>query len=160
MGLREYDYIRGNTATIPERKHSDWDRQKQRENDRREKERKAQKVRKNRIVTMISMVGIGVVLGTVTLLTNGIVYKLQKDLSATETAINEQVVISEALRVDMLQYASFAGIKDTAEKELGMVYPTADSAITIDMSKEYFAHLNESESGENTFFTKLKDWFN
>ena len=160
MGLREYDYIRGNTATVPERKYEGSDRRKARERQEKAKRRKIQEAKNNRVSAMVSLVSVAVLLGTITLITNGIVYKMQKNLSNTEKSIVEQRDISEALRVDMLKYASFNGIKETAEKELGMVYPGKDSTITIDMSKEYFAHLNNSDSGENTMFTKLKKWFN
>ena len=45
------------------------------------------------------------------------------------------------------------------KNELSMVYPNKDNTIMIDMSKDYFSHINEEENGES-FLDKIKSIFN
>ena len=53
MGVREYDYIRGNTALAPERKVKELD--KKRDLQRKERERKAHQKRKSLLVSGLTI---------------------------------------------------------------------------------------------------------
>ena len=62
--------------------------------------------------------------------------------------------------MDMLKYAAVGKVKETAENELGMVYPTEKSTITIDMSKEYFSHIKKQEESKSSLLAKIMKVFN
>ena len=144
MGVREYDYIRGNTALAPERKVKEQD--KKRDIQRKERERQAYQKRKNLLVSGLTIATVMFALGATTLYLDGKIHDLQKQLLILEGNMKEEEDVNAAINVDMLKFASFDKIKSTAENELGMVYPSSESTISIDMSKEYFSHLKNEES--------------
>ena len=78
MGVREYDYIRGNTALAPERKVKELD--KKRELQRKERERKAHQKRKNLLVSGLTIATIMFTLGATTLYLDGKIHAFQKEL--------------------------------------------------------------------------------
>lgn len=158
MGVREYDYIRGNTALAPERKVKELD--KKRDLQRKERERKAHHKRKNLLVSGLTIATIMFTLGVTTLYLDGKIHALQKELLILEGNMKEEEDVNAAINVDMLKFASFDKIKSTAENELGMVYPSSESTISIDMSKEYFSHLNNEESKKSGLLQKIIAAFN
>ena len=158
MGVREYDYIRGNTALAPERKVKELD--KKRDLQRKERERKAHQKRKSLLVSGLTIGAIMFALGATTLYLDGKIHDLQKQLLILEGNMKEEEDVNAAINVDMLKFASFDKIKSTAENELGMVYPSSESTISIDMSKEYFAHLNNEESKKSGLLQKIIAAFN
>ncbi|EKY26956.1 hypothetical protein HMPREF0216_01559 [Clostridium celatum DSM 1785] len=157
MGVREYDYIRGNTALVPERKIKEKERQ--REEQKRAIEKKNHLKRKQFIKNTFKVASLAFILSFIVLLIDGYVYKLQENLTTIEDAVREELDVNEALKVDMLQFAAFDVVKSAAE-EIGMVYPKEESTISIDMSKEYFSHIKEEEKGNSSLFGKLIEIFN
>ena len=99
-------------------------------------------------------------LGATTLYLDGKIHDLQKQLLVLEGNMKEEEDVNAAINVDMLKFASFDKIKSTAENELGMVYPSSESTISIDMSKEYFSHLNNEESKKSGLLQKIIAAFN
>ena len=158
MGVKEYDYIRGNTALAPERKVKELD--KKRDLQRKERERKAHQKRKNILVSGLTIATIMFTLGATTLYLDGKIHALQKELLILESNMKEEEDVNAAINVDMLKFASFDKIKSTAEDELGMIYPNSESTITIDMSKEYFSHLKSEESKKSGLLQKIIAAFN
>lgn len=158
MGDREYNYIRGNTALSPERKIKELD--KTREIQRRSIERKAQKQRKDFLISGLKVAAIIFALGTTTLYLDSKIHDLQKQLLILEEDIKEEEDVNAAINVEMLTFASFDKIKSTAENELGMIYPSSQDTISIDMSKEYFSHLKDEENTNKSFLQKIISAFN
>ena len=99
-------------------------------------------------------------LGATTLYLDGKIHALQKELLILERNMKEEEDVNAAINVDMLKFASFDKIKSTAENELGMVYPSSESTISIDMSKEYFSHLKSEESKKSGLLQKIIAAFN
>ena len=160
MGVREYDYIRGNTAVQPERKIQEREKNREQERRKREQLRKLKQLKVERNKSIVVVASLVFALGVSTVFVNNVVYKLQNKLSTIESEVKEQKDIGEALRVDMLKYASLDKIKSTAENDLSMVYPNEESTITIDMSKEYFSHLKVESDKEQSLVAKIMDTFN
>ena len=88
------------------------------------------------------------------------IHDSQKQLLILEQNLKEEEDVNAAINVDMLKFASFEKIKSTAEKELGMVYPSSESTISIDMSKEYFSHIKQEESTKGGLLQKIMAAFN
>ena len=158
MGVREYDYIRGNTALAPERKVKELD--KIRDIQRKNIERKAHERKKNLLISGLTIATIMFALGATTLYLDGKIHDLQKQLLILEGNMKEEEDVNAAINVEMLRFASFDKIKSTAENELGMVYPSSESTISIDMSKEYFSHLKTEENKKSSFLQKIISAFN
>ena len=156
MELKEYDYIRGNTALAPERKVK---KQGEKRNIQK-KQRKAQQARRNIIINGLTVSSIVFLLCTMTLYLDGKIHDSQKQLLILEQNLKEEEDVNAAINVDMLKFASFEKIKSTAEKELGMVYPSSESTISIDMSKEYFSHIKQEESTKGGLLQKIMAAFN
>lgn len=158
MGAREYNYTRGNTALVPERKPQ-YDKNKKQ---KIKEELRAKKIKKLKVNLISNVVGISAlicILGGITLAIDGYVYDRQNELTEIkeETAVSSD--INDALKVMLLKYSSLENVKNVAENELGMVYPNKDNTILIDMSKDYFSHINEEENKES-FLDKIKGIFN
>ena len=81
------------------------------------------------------------------------------DSATQRQAMQKALEINDALKVMLLKYSSLENVKNVAENELSMVYPNKDNTIMIDMSKDYFSHINEEENGES-FLDKIKSIFN
>ena len=140
MGAREYNYTRGNTALVPERKPQ-YDKNKKQ---KIKEELRAKKIKKLKVNLISNVVGISALV----CILGGI--KEEAEVSAD---------INDALKVMLLKYSSLENVKNVAENELSMVYPNKDNTIMIDMSKDYFSHINEEENGES-FLDKIKSIFN
>lgn len=160
MGVREYDYIRGNTAVKPERRVEESQVNRELQRKRREQQKKLQQKKARKIKSLVSAATFIFVLGASNLAINGYVYSIQNKLSQLEMNVKEQMDINEALKVEMLKYASLDKIKTTAENDLSMVYPKEESTVAIDMSKEYFSHLKTKQENKASFIAKLMDTFN
>ena len=158
MGVREYDYIRGNTALAPERKVKEQD--KKRDILRKDKQRQAYQKRKNILVSGLTIATVKFTLGVTTIYLDGKIHDLQKQLLILEGNMREEEDVNAAINVEMLKFASFDKIKSTAENELGMVYPSSQSTISIVMSIEYFSHLKNEESKKSWLLQKIIAAFN
>ena len=158
MGAREYNYTRGNTALVPERKPQYDNNKKQ----KIKEELRAKKIKKLKVNLISNVVGISAlvcILGGITLAIDGYVYDRQNELTQIKEESEVSSDINDALKVMLLKYSSLENVKNVAENELSMVYPNKDNTIMIDMSKDYFSHISEEENGES-FLDKIKGIFN
>ena len=153
MGVREYDYIRGNTALSPDKKIKETEKQRKKQMIQSKKRERAMK--KNILIAGFTVGTILFALGSTTLFLDSKIYDYQKKLLILEENLKEEKDVNAAINVKMLKFASFDKIKSTAEDELGMIYPNSESTITIDMSKEYFSHLKTKENRTSNFLQKI-----
>lgn len=149
MGVREYDYIRGNTALAPDKKIKETEKQ------RIQSKKRERAMKKNILIAGFTVGTILFALGSTTLFLDSKIYDYQKKLLILEENLKEEKDVNAAINVKMLKFASFDKIKSTAEDELGMIYPNSESTITIDMSKEYFSHLKTKENRTSNFLQKI-----
>ena len=156
MVVREYDYIRGNTALAPERKI------KEQEVKRKKKQVKKEFDWKNNRIKIIFSAVIVSILGVASLTIDSYVYKIQKNLSNLEVEMDVELAKSEAMKVDLLKVSSLDNINNVAINGLNMTYPDKSSSITIDMSKNYFDHIKDKkETNTKTgLIAKIANWMN
>ena len=154
MVVREYDYIRGNTALAPERKIKEKEVKKKKKQTRKEFDWK------NNRSKIISSAVIVSILGVASLTIDSYVYKIQKNLSNLEVEMETELSKSEAMKVELLKVSSLDNINNIAVNGLNMAYPDKSSSITIDMSKNYFDHIkDEQETNTKTgLIAKLINW--
>ena len=153
MGVREYDYIIGNTALAPDKKIKETEKQRKKQRIQSRKRERAMK--KNILIAGFTVGTILFALGSTTLFLDSKIHDYQKKLLILEENLKEEKDVNAAINVKMLKFASFDKIKSTAEDELGMIYPNSESTITIDMSKEYFSHLKTKENSTSNFLQKI-----
>lgn len=158
MGAREYNYTRGNTALVPERKPQ-YDKSKKQKIKEELRAKKIKKLKVNLISNVVGISALVCILGGITLAIDGYVYDRQNELTEIKEETAASSDINDALKVMLLKYSSLENVKNVAENELGMVYPNKDNTILIDMSKDYFSHINEEENKES-FLDKIKGIFN
>ena len=158
MGAREYNYTRGNTALVPERKPQ-YDKNKKQKIKEELRAKKIKKLKVNLISNVVGISALVCILGGITLAIDGYVYDRQNELTEIKKETAAASDINDALKVMLLKYSSLENVKNVAENELGMVYPNKDNTILIDMSKDYFSHINEEENKES-FLDKIKGIFN
>ena len=158
MSAREYNYTRGNTALVPERKP-----QYDKNNKQRNKENlRAKKLKKLKVDLISNIVGISALvctLGAITLAIDGYVYDKQNQLTEVKEELSIATESNDALKVMLLKYSSLENVKSVAENDLGMVYPSKGNTIILDMSKDYFPQINEEKNSES-FLDKFKGIFN
>ena len=158
MGAREYNYTRGNTALVPERKPQ-YDKNKKQKIKEELRAKKIKKLKVNLITNVVGISALVCILGGITLAIDGYVYDRQNELTQIKEEAEVSSDINDALKVMLLKYSSLENVKNVAENELSMVYPNKDNTIMIDMSKDYFSHISEEENGES-FLDKIKGIFN
>lgn len=158
MGAREYNYTRGNTALVPERKPQ-YDKNKKQKIKEELRAKKIKKLKVNLISNVVGISALVCILGGITLAIDGYVYDRQNELTKIKEEAEVALDINDALKVTLLKYSSLENVKNVAENELSMVYPNKDNTIMIDMSKDYFSHISEEENGES-FLDKIKGIFN
>lgn len=158
MGAREYNYTRGNTALVPERKPQ-YDKNKKQKIKEELRAKKIKKLKVNLISNVVGISALVCILGGITLAIDGYVYDRQNELTQIKEEAEVSSDINDALKVMLLKYSSLENVKNVAENELSMVYPNKDNTIMIDMSKDYFTHISEEENGES-FLDKIKGIFN
>lgn len=163
MIVKEFEYIRGNTAVQP-RRSSEPDRKKYEELQKAKRERKRRKLQEERLRRKgIRQIALAIfVLGIITIARDTKVYSMQKSLAD----INKEIKLiddeNEALRVELLKVASLDNIKTNSESKLGMVVATKDEMIQIDLSENYFEDLeidkaNEKNNEKSGVFSKIMD---
>ena len=157
---KEYDYIRGNMAINPDRKYEDFnDEQRKKDIERAEKEKRKKKMalKDKKTKNIIKVALVICVLGVITVMRDGKVYKKQKKLTDIRYEVKNEVATNKALRVDFLKISSLDNIKAAAES-LGMINPNNNEVIAVDMSKNYFPELTENsiiKKEKDTLFSKL-----
>ena len=137
MGAREYNYTRGNTALVPERKPQ-YDKNKKQKIKEELRAKKIKKLKVNLISNVVGISALVCILGGITLAIDGYVYDRQNELTKIKEEAAASADINDALKVMLLKYSSLENVKNVAENELSMVYPNKDNTIMIDMSKDYF----------------------
>ena len=110
MGVREYDYIRGNTALAPERKIREAEKQREKQKAKRAYEKKM-----NLLISGFTVGTIMFALGATTLFLDSKIHDYQKQLLILESNMKEEEDVNAAIDVEMLKFASFDKIKSTAE---------------------------------------------
>ena len=162
MIVKEYEYIRGNTAAQP-RRSSEPDRKRYEELQKAKRERKRRKLEEERrkrkgarqIAAAIA------ILGFITIARDTKVYSMQSDLAKLNSEIKSVDDENEALRVELLKVASLDNIKTNAEEKLGMVVATKDEMLQMDLSGNYFEDLEKDETNakdnKSGLFSKIMD---
>lgn len=143
MVNREYDYIRGNTVLNPKRKYDDFDKRVERENlerRKREEQRREKEAKKSLVKNVLQVASIALILGLINIGIDGKVYRLQKDLIGVNKQISIAKAEGEALRVDLLKYASLEDIKEASIAK-GMKTPTKDDNVVINITKDFFENM-------------------
>ncbi|MBS5926500.1 MAG: cell division protein FtsL [Clostridium sp.] len=163
MKVKEYEYIRGNTAAQP-RRSSETDRKRYEELQKAKRERKRRKReeerRKRRGARQIAAAI--AILGFITIARDTKVYSMQNDLAKLNSEIKSVDDENEALRVELLKVASLDNIKTNAEEKLGMVVATKDEMLQMDLSGNYFEDLendetNAKDNNKSGLFAKIMD---
>lgn len=163
MVLKDYDYVKGNTALQPNRKSTDHNIDKQYEDLRKSKiERKNRLKNKHKQNTrgVIQIVSLIFILGIVTIWRDANVYKMRNDLSNTQKEINLMVNENEALKVELLKASSLENVKIVAEGKLKMVIPAKEDVVKINLTKENFLNEGKKQSMDDNnknLMTKIKD---
>ena len=166
MLVREYDYIKGNTAVNPNRQGLE----KQRENKeklekiRKQRNKKIKEAQAKKRLGVLQIAGVIFFMGFITISRDSKVYNMQRDV----TKINKEIKLindeNEALRVDLLKVASLDNIKTNAEERLGMSVATKENTIQVDFSQNYFEDLESEITDENNtqkgLFSRLMDALN
>ena len=108
MGVREYDYIRGNTALAPDKKLK---RLKNKEKNKGYKVKRERAMKKNILIAGFTVGTILFALGSTTLFLDSKIYDYQKKLLILEENLKEEKDVNAAINVKMLKFASFDKIK-------------------------------------------------
>lgn len=162
MIVKEFDYIKGSTATKPLRRSTEADRKKYEELKRSKKnrERRQKEEEKKKIYDVYKIVFLICLFGIVTVLRDGQVMNLQREVTKLNSEIKLLTDENEGIRVELLKVASLDNIKTNAESKLSMTMPTKDQITKIDLSQNYFAELEAELTEENNnekkgLFSKL-----
>lgn len=164
LARREYDYIRGNTVLAPERK-----RKVVRKPDKKykhiQRKRKINKIllekkqRANDRKYLLTIAGIIVTLGFITISGDNKVYDIEKNLNTVNSQISQTEEENEALKVKILKYSSLNNVETNAENKLSMFVPSKNDTVKVDFSQDYFKDLKPKSSEINTkeesLFSKL-----
>lgn len=151
MVVKEYDYIKGNTALNPKRKVNERDNKKydQLKKSKKNRERRIQEQKRKTRATMLQVSLFILIMGIITIARDSQVFTMQKEL----TNINKEIKIyeaeNEALKVDLLKASSLDNIKDIAENKLEMSIATKDNIVAVDLSQNYFKELDKKDKSEN-----------
>lgn len=168
MIVKEFDYIKGNTVVKPERRYTDEDKRKYEELERakRQRRRRKKEEEKKKVRGIIQVALIFFVFGIITILRDNNVMRLQRDVNELNSQVKLATAENEAIRVQLLKFASLDNIKTNAEERLGMTLHTKDDVVKIDLSKNYFADLEaeleteNNESDNKGLFSKIMDVIN
>lgn len=161
MVEREYDYIKGNTVSAPERKSRVRKPDKKNRQIQRRKNRSAllKNRRKNDRKYILTMAMIIFTFGFITISGDSKVYNMQKKVSDLNTQIKQTEEGNEALKVKMLKFSSLTNIQGNAGSKLAMFIPSKEEVVKIDFSENYFKDIKPSNIDNNnkskTFYSKL-----
>ena len=159
---REYDYIKGNTVSVPERKDrvlKPNERYKQRRRNIKNRNILLKNRRKNDRKYVLTMAVIIFGLGLITISGDSKVYEMQRKVSVLNAQINKTQEENEALKVTLLKFSSLSNIQEKARTKLSMFIPNKEETVKIDFSQNYFKDLESNSSNksskETSFFSKL-----
>ncbi|MBE6070751.1 MAG: cell division protein FtsL [Clostridium butyricum] len=149
MGRGEYDYIKGSTATNPSRKTSVQNpSRKYKETHKVKQEKKLKVKKKNDRRYILSVAGVILCFGCVTILGDSRVYNMQKQVRHLNIEINKMEEENEALKVKILKFSSLSNIQESAEARISMVMPGKEDSVKLDFSKNYFESVQDEDSNE------------
>lgn len=164
MARREYDYIKGNTVLAPERKRKVVQKpDKTYRQIRRRKLNNKQLLLKNRRKDdrkyLITVAGIIITLGFLTILGDSRVYNTERKLDNLNGQIKATTAENEALKVKILKFSSLSNIEQTAQNKLSMYIPSKNETVRVNFSENYFKDVkpksSESSTKEEGLFSKL-----
>jgi cell division protein FtsL len=149
---REYDYIKGSTVSVPERKS------RVRKLDKKYKQIQRRKNintllrnrRKNDRKYILTMVVIIFGIGFITISGDSKVYDMQRKISNLGTQINQTQEDNEALKVKLLKFSALSNIQEKAGTKLSMFIPNKEETVKIDFSQNYFKDLKSNSSNDST----------
>lgn len=150
MVVKEYDYIKGNTALNPKRNVKEKENKKYDELKRSKKnhKRRIQEQKRKTRATMFQISLFILVMGVITIARDSQVFTMQKELTSINNEIKEYQAENEALEVDLLKSSSLDNIKDTAESELKMTIAKKENIAAVDLSQNYFRELDKKDKSE------------
>ncbi|WP_186005576.1 cell division protein FtsL [Clostridium sp. DL-VIII] len=156
LARREYDYIRGNTVLAPERKRKIV-RKPDKKYKQIQRKRKIdskilleKKQRANDRKYLLTIAGIIVTLGFITISGDNKVYDIEKSLNTVNSQISQTEEENEALKVKILKYSSLNNVETNAESKLSMFVPSKNDTVKIDFSQDYFKDIKTKSSESNT----------
>ena len=165
MQERQFGYIRGNTAVVPERKPRISRNNKNKNSILRKKNKEKAIIasRKNDRKYMFLVVAAIFTLGSVTITGDTKVYNMQRQVTQLNSSIKTMKEENEALKVKLLKYSSLSNIEGNASTKLGMYIPSSSDVVKIDFSENYFDEItqeeNVSKNAEKSLFSKIADIF-
>lgn len=167
MPRGEYSYgVKGNTAVKPLKKTTIRKPKKHNEIIRKKKNDKKKLFKKQRQSDrkyMLSVIGIVLSLGCITIAGDGKVYKMQETVTTLENEISSTKEENEALKVKILKYSSLNNIEENAGNTLGMHVPHGEDVVKIDFSNDYFKDVkvnnNTVQKDDNSFLGFLEKFF-
>lgn len=151
MGKGEYDYIKGSTATKPIRKNNVQNPSREYKKTHKVKQDRKAKLRikkKNDRRYILSVAGIILCFGCITILGDSKVYNMQKQVLELNSEFNQVQEENEALKVKILKFSSLSNIQQKAEGKLSMVMPQKEDAIKIKFSDNYFKNIKDETENE------------
>ena len=127
MQERQFGYIRGNTAVVPERKPRISRNNKNKNSILRKKNKEKAIIasRKNDRKYMFLVVAAIFTLGSVTIAGDTKVYNMQRQVTQLNSSIKTMKEENEALKVNLLKYSSLSNIEGNASTKLGMYIPSS-----------------------------------
>lgn len=160
---KKINYIDGNTVFNPERRPVDpqvereYEKLKKAKKNRQLREKlKRKKARRatTEVILVMFVAGVFVIWG------DNRVYKAENSLTNMKKAISSLQSENEAFNVQLLKSSSIYDIRNVAETKLGMIAPTKNDIIKVNLEKKNFKPMNEkSVKDGKSIFSKIKDAF-
>ncbi|MGL4773346.1 MAG: cell division protein FtsL [Clostridium sp.] len=166
---KKYNYINGNIVEKPLRREETFEERRKREQSERAKREKRKKLKKKQVkerMAIVQVASVFLILGVVTIMRDGQVYNMQRDLSKMGSEMKVLSAEGEALKVSLLKGASLESIEKDATNKLGMVTATKNDVIFMDTSEDFLGELKAKEvemeqiNSEKGFFSKIFGMFN
>ncbi|SHJ61056.1 hypothetical protein SAMN02745163_02264 [Clostridium cavendishii DSM 21758] len=161
--LKDYDYVKGNTALQPKKKETNHEVDKQYEKLKKSKLERKNRLKNQRRKTRAEILQIGAlifVLGMIAIWRDTNVYSMRNNLSNTNKQISEVSSDNEALRVEILKASSLGNVKKTSENDLNMVIPTKENIVKVDLTKDNFKKQENKPvkvTNNKSFIMNIKD---
>lgn len=157
---REYDYIKGSTLSVPERKSGvrkpdEKYKQLQKRRFLNNKNTLLRNRRKNDRKYALTVVVIIFGMGFMTIYGDSKVYDMQRKISNLSTQVNQTQEENEALKVKLLKFSALNNIQVKAGTKLAMFIPNKEETVKIDFSQDYFKDLKSNTSNNSTKETSL-----
>lgn len=154
-------YVNGSSAlnvnSLPnkkDKKYKELEDFKREHSKRKRKEQRALRVRVYASIALTFTMGYSVVHRY------SAINKLEKSIIETRAQINNVNAVNEDLRIELLKYKNIAFIEDYAVNDLNMAYPTSETRVFADLSRDNFIDAPEDNLNvEKSFIDKIKSIF-